>query len=160
MAAQYALVYTGSALGASPKAAACINIVLILLFLPAAWTLVRNTELRNTKLRNALLPFAAMQAFLVLTIAPLLLGRLGLGVDQPYYASRYASMAALGPVGIYVFLLALACRTDAAPAASFTTPWRIGLAIALVVLGIGIVGGYQEGWEHARLDHPKKTACR
>jgi len=154
-AAEYALVYTGSALGASPRVDACINIVLILLFLPAAWIVVRNAELRK-----ALLPFAAMHAFLVLTIPPLLLGRLGLGVDQPYYASRYAPMAAMGPVGIYVFLLALACRPDAAPLASSMTAWRNVLAIALVVIGVGVMGGYEEGLVYAWLDHPKKAACR
>jgi hypothetical protein len=146
MAAQYALVYTGSALGATPRADAWINVVLILLFLPAAWSVVRNAEFRK-----ALLPFAAALAFLVLTVPPILLGRLGLGVDQPYYASRYAAMAALGPVTIYMFLLALACRTVA---------WRKGLAIGLVVLVVGIVGGYAEGLVYAWLDHPKKAACR
>jgi hypothetical protein len=44
MAAQYALVYTGSALGATPRADAWINVVLILLFLPAAWSVVRNDD--------------------------------------------------------------------------------------------------------------------
>ncbi len=57
-AAVYTLIYTGSALGGSPRVDAYINIVLILLFLPAAWIVVRNAELRK-----ALLPFAAMLAF-------------------------------------------------------------------------------------------------
>jgi hypothetical protein len=145
-ASEYVLVYTGSALGASPRSDALINLVLMLLFLPAAWTVVRDPELRK-----ALLPFAAVLAFLVLTIPPVLFGRLGLGVAQPYTASRYASISALGPLGIYVCLLALAARFKV---------WRNVLGIALIVLSIGIVGGYQEGLAYAQLDHSKKTACR
>ena len=146
MAAHYALVYTGSALGATPLADAWINVVLILLFLPAAWIVVRDAELRKT-----LLPFAAVLGFLVLTVPPLLLGRLGLGVDQPYDASRYSPMSALGPVTIYMFLLVLAYRNGA---------FRKVLAIALAVLAVGIEGGYQEGLAYAWLDHPRKAACR
>jgi hypothetical protein len=146
LAARYALVYTGSALGATPSADARINFALILLFLPAAWTVARNAELRK-----AVLPFAAVLAFVLLTVPPVVSGRLGLGVDQPYYASRYASIAALWPVGIYVCLLALASRIKA---------WRYVLGIAFVLLCAGIEGGYREGLSYARIDQPKKAACR
>ena len=146
LAVRYALVYTGSALGATPSADARINFALILLFLPAAWTVARNAELRR-----AVLPFTAVLAFLLLTVPPLLSGRLGLGVDQPYYASRYASIAALWPAGIYVCLLALASRIKA---------WRYVLGIAFVLLCAGIEGGYREGLSYARIDQPKKAACR
>lgn len=146
LAARYALVYTGSALGGTPSADARINSLLILLFLPAAWTVLRNAELRR-----AVFPFTAVLAFLLLTVPPLLSGRLGLGVDQPYYASRYASIAALWPAGIYVYLLAAASRSHS---------WRYGLAAALVLLCIGIEGGYREGLTYAREDRAKKSACR
>jgi hypothetical protein len=146
LAAQYALVYTGAALGGTPSTDARINLALIVLFLPAAWAVWRNAELRK-----AVLPFAAVLAFLLLTLAPLLSSRLGLGVDQPYYASRYASIAALWPVGIYVCLLALACRSKR---------WPGVLAIAFVLLCAGIAGGYREGLAYARIDQPKKAACR
>jgi hypothetical protein len=145
-AARYTLVYTGSALGATPSADARINMALILLFLPAVWVVSRNAELRK-----ALLPFTAVLAFLLLTVPPLLHSRLGLGIDQPYYSSRYVSIAALWPAGIYVFLLALACLTKA---------WRYVLAIAFVLLCAGIEGGYREGLVYAREDQLKKAACR
>jgi hypothetical protein len=146
LAAQYVLVYTGAALGATPSTDARINLALILLFLPAACAVARSAELRK-----AVLPFAAVLAFLLLTLAPLLSSRLGLGVDQPYYASRYVSIAALWPVGIYVCLLALACRGKG---------WRYVLGIAFVLLCAGITGGYREGLAYARIDQPKKAACR
>ena len=70
-----------------------INAVMILLFFPAIWTVGRNAELRN-----ALLPFIAAITFVLLTVPLVLNSRLGLGIDQPYYASRYASIAPLWPV--------------------------------------------------------------
>lgn len=146
LAATYALVYTGSALGATPAADAWINFALLILFLPAAWTGARNEEVRK-----AMLPFTAVLAFVLLTVPPVLSGRLGLGVDQPYYASRYASIAALWPAVIYTCLLALACRIKA---------WRYVLGIAVVLLCAGIEGGYREGLSYARIDQPKKAACR
>jgi len=145
-AAQYALVYTGSALGATAAADAWINIVLSFLLLPAAWTIARNAELRK-----AVYPFAAVLALVLLTVPLLLSSRLGLGVDQPYYASRYAPMAALWPAGIYVALLAADSRIKA---------WRYVLAAAFVLLCAGIQGGYREGLAAARVDQPKKAACR
>ncbi len=146
LAARYALVYTGSALGSTPAADARINLALILLFLPAVWAVVRNAELRK-----AVLPFAAVLAFVVLTVLPLLNSRLGLGVDQPYYASRYAPVAALWPLGIYVCLLALNCRSKT---------WRFALLGAIVLICAGIDGGYREGLASARAEQPKKAACR
>ena len=146
LAARYTLVYTGAALGATPSADAQINIALILLSLPAGWAVSRNAELRK-----ALLPFAAVLAFVLLTVPPLLSGRLGLGVDQPYYASRYASISALWPSGIYVCLLALASRIKT---------WRYVLAAAFLLLCIGIPGGYREGLEYSRVERQKKATCR
>jgi hypothetical protein len=76
---------------------------------------------------------------------------MGLGVDQPYYASRYASIAALWTAGIYVFLLAMAARSK---------PWRYALAAGMLLLAVGAFEGYREGLADARADLPKKTACR
>jgi hypothetical protein len=145
-AVHYALIYTGAALGANPKEDGLINFALILLFLPAAWNVARDAELRK-----AVLPFAAVLLFLLLTLGPLLSGRMGLGVDQPYYASRYASIAALWTAGIYVFLLAMAARSK---------PWRYALAAGMLLLAVGAFEGYREGLADARADLPKKTACR
>jgi hypothetical protein len=146
LAAQYALVYTGASLGATPKADAWINLILIFLFLPAAWIVARDAELRK-----AVLPFAAVFAFVLLTVPMLLSSRLGLGVDQPYFASRYASTAALWPTGIYICLLAAASRLQV---------WRYALAAALLLLCVGIQGGYQDGLDAARREQPQKAACR
>lgn len=145
-AVHYTLVYTGASLGQTPKADAWINLCLTLLFLPAAWIVVRNAQLRK-----AVFPFAALLAFVLLTVPLVLSSRLGLGVDQPYYASRYVSTAALWPAGIYIFVLAAASRMQAG---------RYVLAVAVLILAAGILGGYQEGLDYAQRDLPKKTACR
>ncbi len=153
-AAYYTLVYTGSALGGTRSADARINLALTLLFLPAGWVVLRSKELRK-----AVLPFSAVLAFLWLTVPPVLSGRLGLAgagglsmqVDQPYLASRYASISALWTTGIYIYLLALAFKRKI---------WRYVAAAALVLLCVGIAGGYQEGLTYARIDRVKKTACR
>lgn len=145
-AGHYALIYTGAALGASPKEDGLINLALILLFLPAAWEAVRDAELRK-----ALLPFGAVLAFLLLTLGPLLTGRLGLGVDQPYHASRYASIAALWPVGVYVVMLAMSLRGKT---------WRKALAATMLLLAAGTLEGYREGLTMAEIEQPKKAACR
>jgi hypothetical protein len=147
IAAHYILIFTGSALGGTPVQDGLVNIGLSVLLVPAAWIAVRDR-----KLRWAVMPFAASAGFMLLTVPPLVMGRLGLGFDQPYFASRYSQIAALWPIMIYVTVLTVSSTRNGW--------WRYSIAAAIALLCYGLAGGYQEGLTFATADRIKKLTCR
>jgi hypothetical protein len=102
-AARYVLMYFGAALGGTPSQAIWAGIVLLLIAVP-----VFHLGLRKQLLSPGLLP----AGYALLALLARLDRRLGMGVDQTF-DSRYVTLAALLPIGVYFCALALARATRA-----------------------------------------------
>jgi len=143
-AIRYSLVYLGGSLSANPYEALRIGFAFVLLAIP-----VLLTAVRHLRKRSSIWPGLLLSGFVAMALVPLLNGRLGLGVDQAF-ASRYVTLSALAPIGVYFCSLALADSV------------RIGryLAVAMVLLlAGGIYNSYSSGLESGRLESLKRTDC-
>lgn len=145
---QYCLTFAGSSLATSPEAASLIGSGMVVLSLAICWSLVR---IRRRELQQAVLPFAAILLAVLIALAPAVMGRLGLGIDQPFNATRYVPLQALLMIGIYAAVLALG---------GYDRRWRwVGVSMAVLVC-LGSVATYRQGLAAAREQFRSESACR
>ena len=113
--------------------------------------LLEPRRIRRRKLYEAVLPFAAIFLAVLVALAPAVMARLGLGIDQPFTATRYLPLQALLLIGIYVFVLTLG---------GYDRRWRwAGVALAILVC-LGSVATYRQGLIADREQFREQTACR
>lgn len=121
---------------------------MVVLSLAICWSLVR---IRRRELQQAVLPFAAILLAVLIALAPAVMGRLGLGIDQPFNATRYVPLQALLMIGIYAAVLALG---------GYDRRWRwVGVSMAVLVC-LGSVATYRQGLAAAREQFRSESACR
>jgi hypothetical protein len=142
-AVKYAFTYIGGLLGSTPSQSLWMGIVLVLIAVPV--TLLALRKIRADGFPPSLL----LVAYTAIAILCLLDRRLGMGVEQAF-DSRYVTLSALLPIGIYFCSLKLAGTV------------RFGryLAAATIVLMIyGIVNSYSAGWVEGRHERDLRTSC-
>ena len=139
----YALTYLGAPLGATAPQALFAGIVLVLITLPVVFLAWKK------KIREGVLAGLFIASYVGLTLGPLLMGRLGLGVAQAA-SSRYVTLGALAPIGIYFCSLDLA-RTSAAG--------RYLASGMFLLLAVGILNSYSSGLVEGRRESARRTGC-
>jgi len=142
----YSLIYAGSALAVTPNQACWFGLILVMLLLPVMWYVLRDRETWS-----ALLPFAAAFLYSALLLAPLVYGRLGLGVEQAFWGTRYMQLEALGPIFAYIAILVLSYRYRI---------WRWVLLLVVLVLCATTYASYTAGVRLARDVHSRQAACQ
>jgi hypothetical protein len=142
-AIRYAMTYLGAPLGATPLQALYAGIVLVLIALPVVFLAL--TKFRTDGVLGGLL----LVSYVGSTLVPLLIGRLGLGVEQAF-SSRYATLGALAPIGVYFCSLGLA-RT--------VTAGRYLAAGMFLLLAGGIFNSYSSGLDDGRKEWARRTTC-
>jgi hypothetical protein len=136
----YVLTYFGAALGGTPSQTMWAGAIFLMISVP-----VIGLSLR----KRALAPGLLLASYPLLALLALLDRRLALGMDQAF-DSRYVTLAALLPIGVYFSALMLAGTTQAGR-------W---LAAAMVMLmAFGIVSSYRSGWVEGRQQRDSMTAC-
>jgi hypothetical protein len=144
-AAQYAAIFMGSSLGAGPFQAMAFGLLSAAILLLALWDIRRDHGLWI-----AFLPFPATVLLSALALMPLTMGRLELGVTQPFWATRYVPVAALWPIGAYMAMLARSGHPE----------WRQSFRLFTAILCIGVGIGYAEGFFSARKAYARQKPCQ
>jgi hypothetical protein len=98
---------------------------------------------------DGLLPALLIVALAGGAIGPLLLGRLGLGIEQAF-ASRYTSFSALAPISVYFCLLAVMERVPTG---------RYWMGAMLMLLLIGNINSYYSGSINGWHERLRRTTC-
>jgi hypothetical protein len=98
---------------------------------------------------DGFVPGLLLVSYVGLMLVLLLLRRLGLGVEQAF-ASRYVTLGALAPIGLYFCSLGLAR----------TAPLGRYLAAGMfLLLAVGINNSYSSGLLDGRKEWAKRTSC-
>ena len=143
-AVQYALIYLGAPLSATPRQSRFAGIILVSIGL-ATLCFVRRKALAT----DGILPALLLTSYVAIALVPLLFRRLGLGIEQGF-APRYVTMGAVAPIGVYFCLLGLARRVRAC---------RYLAVGMLSLLVFGIYNSYSLGLEEGRAEWTKRTNC-
>jgi hypothetical protein len=142
-AIRYALTYLGAPLGTTPLQALYAGIVFVFIALPVVF-------LAGKKIRaDGVLASLLLAGYVGLTLISVLIGRLGLGVEQAF-SSRYVTSGALAPIGVYFCSLGLA-RT--------VTAGRYLAAGMFLLLAGGIFNSYSSGLGDGRREWANRTNC-
>jgi hypothetical protein len=144
-ALQYSLVYLGSGLAGDARQAAWFGGALVGFALSAAWL-----SRRSLAKRTQAVPFACLTALVLMSMVLLLRGRLGLGVDQAFTASRYVTTSSLFAVGVYGVLLAAKAASRGA-----TLTFRA----FIVFLALGTWNSYSSGLTDGKRQFERFTTC-
>jgi hypothetical protein len=143
-AGEYALIYLGSSLSRSPQQALYAGIAFLLIALPSLFV-----ALKKAREVDGLIPVLLLIGYVGTALGSILMGRLGLGVEQGF-ASRYVTLEALAPISVYFCLLALAHKITACR-------YLAGAMAALLV--VGIFNSYGLGLEDGRKERARRTDC-
>ncbi len=142
-AVKYAFTYVGGPLGATPSQSLWMGIVLSLIAFPIVSLALRKTRADGFPASLLLVVYPAT------ALACLLDRRLGIGVDQAF-DSRYVTLSALLPIGIYF------CSLKLAGTVRFG---RYLAAATIVLMTYGIVNSYSAGWVEGRHERDVRTKC-
>jgi hypothetical protein len=142
-AVKYAFIYIGGPLAGSPSQALWMGIVLVLVAIPVTVLALRKTRAKGFP------PSLLLAVYTAPALACLLDRRLGIGFDQAF-DSRYVTLSALLPIGIYFCSLKLAGTMRAG---------RYLAAAMIVVVSYGIVNAYWAGWVEGRHERDVRTKC-
>ena len=143
-AIHYALTYLGSPLATTPLRAFFAGTVFVSMALPVVfltWKRIRTDD--------GVLAGLLVAGYAVSTVVPVLIGRLGLGVEQAF-SSRYVTLGALAPIGIYFCSLGLA-RT--------VTACRYLAAGMFLLLAVAIPNSYSSGLADGRKEWARRIGC-
>jgi hypothetical protein len=143
-AVRYSLIYLGSGLAGTERAAMWMGTFLVVFGLAAAWFAWRKVAERP------MLAFMALVALVLMSLVLLLRSRLGLGVPQAFLASRYVTLSSLAAIGIYGALLAVK---------DISTVSRRVFQAFVVFLIAGIWMSYSSGLVAGRLHLSELSEC-
>ena len=144
-AVMFICIYLGSPLASSAPIAQSIGALLLLFAAVALWFTVRDSAAWRWAP-----PFWLLLMFVAGLSVLAAAGRMGLGVDQAFLASRYVTASSMAALAVYLLLLGARERSRFS---------RMVFRAYVVFMSAGISAGYYSGWKSGIEDHYKKSLC-